>query len=47
MEGSDKLVAGLKEINDTSKEIKKEEIALGLRIHEEIFSISRRRRNCK
>lgn len=35
MEGSDKLVAGLKEINDTSKELKREEIALGMRIHEE------------
>ena len=35
MEGTDKLVASLKEINDTSKELKKEEIALGIRIHEE------------
>lgn len=35
MEGTDKLVAGLKEINDTSKELKKEEIALGIRIHED------------
>ena len=35
MEGSDKLVVGLKEINDTCKELKKEEIALGMRIHEE------------
>ena len=35
MEGSDKLDAGLKEINDTSKELKKEEIALGMRIHED------------
>ena len=35
MEGSDKLVAGLKEINETSKELKREEIALGMRIHDE------------
>jgi hypothetical protein len=35
MEGSDKLVAGLKEINDTTKELKKEQIALEVRIHEE------------
>jgi hypothetical protein len=35
LEGSEKLVAWLKEINDTSKELKKEELALEIRIHEE------------
>jgi hypothetical protein len=34
-EGSEKLVAGLKDINDTAKELKREQLALDTRIHEE------------
>jgi hypothetical protein len=35
LEGSDRLVAGLKEINDTAKVMKREEMDLELRIHDE------------
>jgi hypothetical protein len=35
LEGSDCLVAGLKEINDTSKEMKVQEMQLELRMHSE------------
>jgi hypothetical protein len=35
VECSNKLVAGLKEINDTTKQMKTEEMELELRIHEE------------
>jgi hypothetical protein len=35
VEGSDNLVARLKEINETSKDMRKEEIAKELRIHDE------------
>jgi hypothetical protein len=34
-EGSEKLLAGLKDINDTARELKKEELALEMKIHEE------------
>jgi hypothetical protein len=35
LEGSDRLVVGLKKINDTSKEMKRQEMQLDLQIHEE------------
>jgi hypothetical protein len=35
VEGSDKLVASLKEINETSEDMRKEEMVMELRIHEE------------
>lgn len=35
LEGSERLVAGLKDINDATKELKKEEMALEMRKHEE------------
>lgn len=34
-EGTYKLIAVLKEINDTLKELRKEQLALEMRIHEE------------
>jgi hypothetical protein len=35
LEGNEKLVAGLKDINETAKELKHEELALEMKIHEE------------
>jgi hypothetical protein len=35
LEGSDRLLASLKEINETAKEMKREEMYLDLRIHED------------
>jgi hypothetical protein len=35
VEGSEKLLAGLKDINDSARELKKEELALEMEIHEE------------
>jgi hypothetical protein len=35
LEGNKKLVVGLKDINDTAKELKKEELALEMKIHQE------------
>lgn len=35
LEGSDRLVAGLKEINDTTKDMRKHELDLDMKIHEE------------
>lgn len=35
LEGSEKLVARLKKINNTAKELKKEQLALDIRIHED------------
>ena len=35
IEGSEKLFARLKDINDTTRELKKEELALEMKIHEE------------
>ena len=35
LEGSQRLVAGLKDINDTAKELRKEEMALEMKRHEE------------
>jgi hypothetical protein len=40
LEGSDRLVAGLKEINDTAKDMRKQELDLDMRILEENYSTS-------